>query len=310
MDLPLISVVLATCNGAQYLPVQLESIFAQTYPNIELVAVDDASTDDSYALLQRWAEKHSNMRVYRNAENIGYIKNFERACSLAKGDYIALCDQDDYWLPQKLERLYATIGNYSMVHCDSAICNENLQPTGKHASDCGQLMPITNCLQQAVVCRVYGHASLFLRSLLQRATPFPESLPHDWWLCFVASLNCGITYLPETLVHYRQHAHNAVGAVGERSRHSGHRTALHRKWSEVKAIRSRMNLFYKACPDTMVQEKKVLKSLADSYAGFSPYHNLKRVQLFIKNRTQLLAVKKGTSLRKYIFCLKMFYRIR
>ncbi|RPD50821.1 glycosyltransferase family 2 protein [Paracnuella aquatica] len=310
LDPSLISVVLAACNGARYLAVQLDSVFAQTYPNIEVIAVDDASTDDSYRILQQYAQRHPNMRVYRNEENLGYIKNFERACSLAQGSFIALCDQDDYWVPQKLERLAANIGKHPMIYCDSAICNEDLQPTGVRASDRAEMIDITNCLQQAVVCRVYGHASLFVRQLLQQAAPFPPALPHDWWLCFVAANHGGIAYLPEVLVHYRQHDNNAVGAIGERSRHSGHRTALHRKWSEVKAIRCRMNLFYKTCPDTLVQEKGVLKNLAESYGSFSLWHNLKRVQVFMNNQSQLLAVKKGNGLRKYIFCLKMFYRIR
>jgi glycosyltransferase involved in cell wall biosynthesis len=310
LDQPLISVVLAACNGDRYLAVQLDSIFAQTYPNIELVAVDDASSDTTYDILQQYAQRHPNMRVYRNEENLGYIKNFERACSLAQGAFIALCDQDDYWVPQKLERLAAAIGNHPMIYCNSAICNENLQPTGTLASDRAVLMPVTNCLQQAVVCRVYGHASLFVRELLQQAVPFPPVLPHDWWLSFIAACNGGISFLPEIGVHYRQHSRNAVGAIGERRRHGGHRTALHRKWSEVKAIRCRMNLFYKACPDTLVQEKGVLKNLAESYGSFSVRHNLKRVQVFMNNQSQLLAVKKGNDLRKYVFCLKMFYRIR
>lgn len=310
LDQPLISVVLAACNGERYLAVQLDSIFAQTYPNIELVAVDDASSDGTYAILQQYAARHPNMRVARNQVNLGYIKNFERACSLATGAYIALCDQDDYWLPQKLERLAATIGSFPMIYCDSAICDEDLQPARIRASDRAVLMNITNCVQQAVVCRVYGHASLFVRQLLQQAVPFPAALPHDWWLCFIAASQGGIAYLPETLVHYRQHSRNAVGAIGERSRRRGHPSVFHRKQAEVRYIRQRMQLFYDACPKAQTWEKEVLHQLAASYSSFSLRCNLQRVLLFFKHQQHLLAVKKGPLLRKYVFCLKMFYRIR
>jgi glycosyltransferase involved in cell wall biosynthesis len=310
LDQPLISVVLAACNGERYLAVQLDSVFAQTYPNIELVAVDDASTDGTYSILQQYAQRHPNMRVYRNDVNVGYIKNFERACSLARGIYIALCDQDDYWLPQKLEELAAAIGPHPMIYCDSAICDKSLQPTGVLASDRAALIPITNCVQQAVVCRVYGHASLFVRQLLQQAAPFPTVLPHDWWLCFVASCHGGIAYLPQTLVHYRQHARNAVGAIGERSRHRGHPSVFHRKQAEVRYIRQRMQLFYEACPPVHAWEKGVLQQLANSYSSFAMRRNMQRTLLFFKYHAHLLAVKKGSMLRKYVFCLKMFFRIR
>src|SRR3712207_2934774 len=92
---PLVSIILATYNGASFLTEQLDSLFQQTYPFYEVVAVDDQSTDETFAILQDFALRHPTMRVYQNKKNLGFIKNFEHACSLAQGALIALCDQDD-----------------------------------------------------------------------------------------------------------------------------------------------------------------------------------------------------------------------
>lgn len=308
---PLISVVLATYNGAKFLPQQLDSVLAQTYPALEIVAVDDASTDDTFPILERYAALHTNLRIYRNEQNIGYAKNFERACRLSMGSLIALCDQDDYWLPQKLERLAAAIGSHALVHCNSALCDEALKPIGVLASDRAHFKPINNCLEQAVFCRIYGHASLITRDLMEAAIPFLPRLPHDWWLCFIATFRGGINYLPETLVYYRQHAQNTIGAVGGRSRKEGLAGPnVQSKEQQLTDIRARVAAFYKLCPDHLIAEKNVLKDLVKSYSSFSLPNNFLRMILFFRYRSTFLAVKKRNALRKWLFCVKMFWTIK
>ena len=103
--MPVISIVMATYNGGLYLEQQMESIVVQTYPNIEIIIVDDCSTDNTIEILQMFQQKYSNIKLFNNAANLGYIKNFEKGCSLASGEYIALCDQDDYWHPDKLKKM-------------------------------------------------------------------------------------------------------------------------------------------------------------------------------------------------------------
>ncbi len=76
------------------------------------------------------------------------------------------------------------------------------------------------------------------------------------------------------------------------------------------AIRKRMNLFYQQCPDHLVKEKKVLYKLDKSYQNYSLYNNLLRMVTFFQNNRLLLATKKRSLLRKYLFCLKMFAIIK
>jgi glycosyltransferase involved in cell wall biosynthesis len=308
---PLISVVLATFNGARFLAIQLDSVFEQTYPNIEVVAVDDCSTDDTFFILEQYAQRHPNMKIARNPQNLGFAKNFERACSLATGTLIALCDQDDIWLPQKLEQLQAAMGKSALIHCNSALCNENGELIGVLASDRAVFKPINNCLEQAVFCRIYGHASLITRPLMEKAIPFLPRLPHDWWLCFIATFSGGIQYLPETLVYYRQHSQNTIGAVGGKSRKTGLAGPNKKnKEQELTDIRNRMAAFYAIGPESLAYEKGVLKALNKSYESFSLTNNFRRMVLFLRLRHTLLSVKKRSDLRKFLFCIKMFWTIK
>ena len=101
---PLVSIAMCTYNGAAYLVQQLDTLVAQTYKNIEVVVVDDQSADDSYTILQGYASRYPQFKVYQNERNLGFVKNFERAVTLCTGKLIALCDQDDIWHPQKIEK--------------------------------------------------------------------------------------------------------------------------------------------------------------------------------------------------------------
>lgn len=309
-EYPLVSVVMATYNGEAFLQKQLESVFQQTYPNIEIIAVDDGSTDATLSILKAHAKQHARMKLFCNEANLGYIKNFEKGCALATGAFIALCDQDDYWHPDKIKHMVQAIGTSPMVYCNSLLCDENLNSTGVYISDRAVLNPIVNCLQQAVFCRIYGHASLFTKELYQKAAPFLSVIPHDWWLCYIASLNGGINYLDEPLVYYRQHASNLYGAVGGKRRKKSKEEDLKKKRLEIINIRTRINAFTDACPAGFVKEKKVLQALAKSYSSFSLPNNVMRVYLFLRHYKLLLAVKKRSLLRKYLFCLKMFVMIK
>src|SRR5688572_15202828 len=102
---PSVSVVLCTYNGAAYLEQQIASILAQTYPIAELLIFDDASTDNTVAIARQVTASYAQARIVVNKTNLGYNANFSQGLQAAKSEVIAISDQDDYWLPQKLERL-------------------------------------------------------------------------------------------------------------------------------------------------------------------------------------------------------------
>src|SRR5262245_40553133 len=100
------SIVLCTCDGEAYLEAQLATLRSQAGV-AEIVVVDDASTDRTWAMLVRHACEDSRFRLHRNAERRGVTANFEQAILRARSPWVALADQDDVWEPDKLVRLRA-----------------------------------------------------------------------------------------------------------------------------------------------------------------------------------------------------------
>lgn len=306
----LVSIVLTTYNGEKYLAEQLVSLFKQTYSNIEIIAVDDVSSDKTVQILTDYSKTHDNLKVFVNKVNLGFIKNFEKGCTLSSGHLIALCDQDDYWMPEKIEKMVNSIGDHAIVYCDSVVSDQNLKSTGVKISELVNFRDWNNCLQLAVFCRIYAHAMLFKRALFEKAYPFLEVIPPDWWLPYMSTFNGGMKYLPEALVLYRQHAENVSGVIGSKRKKQPKGVRKERAKSNLQKIRTRMKEFYNRCAGEMVAEKKVLKALSDSYENFSLTNNFVRMILFLRYRNTFLAVKKHSSLHRLLFCFKMFVKIK
>ena len=93
----MISVVMCTYNGAKFIKEQVDSILQQTEADFELVVCDDCSNDGTWEILQEYASGHDDIRIFRNEQNLGFLKNYEKALGLASGEYIALSDKDDIW---------------------------------------------------------------------------------------------------------------------------------------------------------------------------------------------------------------------
>lgn len=306
---PLISVVMATYNGSRFLQYQLETVINQSYQNIEIIIVDDCSTDDTVSLIETFISKDNRVKLFQNTTNLGYIKNFEKGCSLAKGEFIALCDQDDAWHKDKISTSFEAIDNYPMIYCDSVLCDEKLNPIGVKISDRVNCRDFDNPLQQAIFCRIYGHATLIRKDFIEKVIPFLAVIPHDWWLCYLATFNGGIKYLDQPLASYRQHSDNIFGAAGGKSKKHNKLDKKEKRNQENERIRTRIVAFYNVCPNELIREKRILKDLAESYQSFSFKNNFKRMKLFFSHHKILLASKRRSLIRQWLFCLKMFVKI-
>ena len=206
------SIVMATYNGAKYLVEQLDSIFAQTLVPDEIIIVDDCSIDNTWQVLSEYARRCPQIKLYRNDANLGVVKTFEVALSLCTGEFIALADQDDYWLPNKLELLMANIGSNWLIHSDAYIADENLNVISESYS---QLKPYHDNSLAMYLLRnnVTGCTVLIHRDLLKLALPFPPNvIMHDHYLALCAKYYAKLSYLSLPLLKYRQHAQNVVGS--------------------------------------------------------------------------------------------------
>lgn len=311
MNMPnFVSIVLGTYNGETFLEEQLHSLLAQTYPHLEIIAIDDGSTDGTIRILHDFAARDPRIKIILNEKNLGFIRNFEKGCALSSGKWISLCDQDDYWYPDKVEKMVNAIGDHPMIYCDSELCDQDLKPNGQRISDLVHYQPFDDCRQLCVFSRMYGHATLITRDLFEKSRPFREEIPHDGWMAFHATLYGGVAYLPEVLVKYRQHAANIYGVVGRKRKKTDQADRSEKKKKELHRVRVRIGAYYEVCPDYLVPQKDLLRRLVRSYRNFSPLNDIRRVYLFFANYKLLLAVKNYSIGRKYLFCLKMLVKIK
>ncbi|SDD73293.1 Glycosyltransferase involved in cell wall bisynthesis [Dyadobacter soli] len=205
---PLISIALCTYNGSAFLREQLDSVLGQRYTHWELVVVDDCSTDSTRAILEAYAGSDARISLHYNPQNLGYNKNFEKALGFCQSELIAICDQDDIWHPEKLEKQVRLIGNHTLVYHDSEFVNAEGQSMNRRISDklrfyrggAPEVFLFLNC--------VSGHSILMKKSVLQKSLPFPADFHYDQWLAFNAACMGTIDFLPEALVQYRQHSSN------------------------------------------------------------------------------------------------------
>jgi hypothetical protein len=219
---PLVSIALCTYNGERFLPQQLDSLLSQTHANLEIVASDDGSTDATPSLLERYAQADRRIRVVANAENLGFAGNFARALSLCRGDYIAPCDQDDVWLPEKISALLAAIGERALAYCDSTLVNEEGAAAGLRMSQVIPMLSTDDPAPFAFGNCVSGHAMLFRKDLLARGLPTPPAFFYDWWIAAVAAAAGGVVFCDRSLVMYRQHGGNITsGRLAEMVQEAG-----------------------------------------------------------------------------------------
>jgi glycosyltransferase involved in cell wall biosynthesis len=204
-DKILVSIALCTFNGDAFLKEQLDSIVNQSYPEIELIVVDDCSSDDTLNILKEYSAKYSFIKLFINPQNLGYIRNFEKAMSLCNGDFIALSDQDDIWDLNKIEKQVKAIGNNLLIYHDSEFVDQNGESLSLYMSDIMNLYRgdqpevflFFNCIS--------GHSVLMKKELRDELLPFPEAYFHDWWMGYVATNLGSIDFIEESLVKYRQH---------------------------------------------------------------------------------------------------------
>ncbi len=225
---PTVSVAIATYNGAPYIREQLASIVAQTECPAEIVLVDDGSTDETLRVLQEFAAEASvPVRIYKNEKNLGTAKSFEKAISLCTGDFIALSDQDDVWVPEKIATLLAAVKSQSLdgIFSDALLVDQHLNPLTPQNLRDRTLFINSNftppmrrdfhagrsldCLLRYNV--VTGATLMFHRRWVPLILPIGLGWNHDYWIALLISARGKLDFSDKPLIYYRQHPHNQIG---------------------------------------------------------------------------------------------------
>ena len=218
-----ISIAMGTYNGAPYLAEQLESLLNQQLAPFELVVGDDSSTDDTLAILNEFSTRAPfPVHVTSNSKQLGYGENFLQAASRCTGDWVAFCDQDDFWLRSKLTRCAEAIASgpadLGLVVHSAILGDRDLAQIGRLDTPAAGLYPRLT-LPPDWVCQ--GFRQVIRRSLLidlpfdDRSMAwhaYPDA--HDTWACLIASVTGPVLVLDDPLVIYRRHGGNATEGDG------------------------------------------------------------------------------------------------
>jgi glycosyltransferase involved in cell wall biosynthesis len=304
---PLVSIALCTYNGTKYLRLLLDSLISQTYKNIEIIIVDDCSADNTYNILKEYESEYNNIHIYQNEYNLGFVKNFEKAISYCKGEYIALCDQDDIWLPQKIELQVNSIGNNLLIYHDSELVDNTGITLHKKMSDMfnfykgdqPEVFLLFNC--------VSGHSMMIKRELIVYALPIKDALYHDWWLAYVATNHGSITYIPECLVKYRQHESSDTDLLGIKSK----KKDKYRQMTLAQLI-NRDIRWLKQCVEYPGNKNAAfIKEFYRLYIGrINSYMAFGLVSFMLKNKKLLFYIDKGSKKSATNYILKMAWGLK
>jgi len=219
-----VDILLATYNGEKHLAELLDSLLNQTFQDFRILIADDASTDGTRKVLQKYRDDHPDKILYMAyPDNVGVIGNFSRLGDLSDAPYVMFSDQDDVWFPNKIA---ATLDNMKKaeveygadiplcVHSDIVVVDEDLKILAPSFRRHVPIDPTRIKLQQALMGTPnMGCASMINRKMLQLAFPIPlEAAMHDFWMALVGSAFGKVIPFDDKLLYYRHHGGNFCGA--------------------------------------------------------------------------------------------------
>lgn len=212
-----ISIALCTYNGERFLQEQLDSLAAQTRLPDEVVVGDDGSTDGTMEILERWAETVPfPVRIQKNENSLKAAGNFYATIERCTGDLIFLCDQDDVWLPEKLEKMtdiFARRPEVGLMYCQADTIDQNGQPLGVSRSKISRAhIMVSGWPLISPFCVRHnnppGCCAAIRTSCVLLILPFNRNFPHDMFFYLRLPAVSEIVTLPEPLIRYRFHGNN------------------------------------------------------------------------------------------------------
>lgn len=225
----MINILLATYNGEKYIRTQLDSILDQSYTDFRILIRDDGSTDGTASIVKEYAEKHDNIEVLTNSESCGgAAANFFTLMNNASSDYVMFCDQDDFWLPNKvavsMEAMEEAEKKYGhdvpiLVYTDYKPVDEVLNSIEMDKSS-NMVYKHYDQVNRLLIQNYITGCTMMINKKLNSIAAVEyskEILMHDWWVALCASAMGHIVYRDEITMLYRQHQSQSVGAINVKS---------------------------------------------------------------------------------------------
>ena len=219
-----VDILLSTYNGEAFLESQFDSITSQSFADWHLIIRDDGSTDATAEMIRRFQASNPDRVsiIETHGENLGVIKSFDTLMHNSSADYVMFCDQDDVWLPPKIEQTLSAIQDAEtahgrqmplLAHGDLTIVNEQSRPIAQSMWKYQHLGGQSHKTLQRLLVQnhVAGCTVMINRALCDKVSIPEEAVMHDWYLAIAAVAMGRIVAIPKPLILYRQHASNAVG---------------------------------------------------------------------------------------------------
>ena len=211
-----ISVCIASYNGEKYIKEQVTSILSQLEQDDEIIISDDSSTDKTIQVIE--SINDSRIVLLKHQTFHSHVYNFENALKYAKGEYLFLSDQDDVWVPHKLETMLNLLESYDLVLSDAVMVDETMQ-------ELNESFFRFNHSSKGIIKNLYKNSYLgccmgFNRHILNIALPFPKDINmHDWWIGLIGEIYGDVCFSDEKLVKYRRHE-DALTPIDRKSSNS------------------------------------------------------------------------------------------
>ena len=221
-----VDILLSTCNGEKFLSAQIDSLLYQTYSDWRLIIRDDLSSDGTMSLINKYKSKYPDKIYVQDNQSVkkSVIGSFESLLEASTARYVAFCDQDDVWTPDKLllqvekmRQLEAIHGDSMpmLVHTDLSVVDDQLELINESFWKYQHLNPdkMSSLPRLLVQNCVTGCTVLINRPLIALALPFPDGvIMHDWWMALIAASEGIVCDMKTSTVKYRQHDNNDTGA--------------------------------------------------------------------------------------------------
>ncbi|MBR4553208.1 MAG: glycosyltransferase [Bacteroidaceae bacterium] len=234
----MISVCIATYYGEKYIHEQIASILSQLSPEDEVVISDDHSTDETILQLHKINDKRIRIVEHETLREAKFVidhstANFVNAMRHAHGDIIFLSDQDDVWLPGKVQKMKQALETYDLVKSDCSVTDANLNIISPSYCALHPFKP--SILSQFIRPTFTGSCMAFKRKVYEKALPFPKhGVAHDLWLGFVALKFFKVGFINEPLMLYRRH--NATVTESAKGEGTSLLFKLHYRFYVAKAL--------------------------------------------------------------------------
>jgi glycosyltransferase involved in cell wall biosynthesis len=288
-----LSVSMITFQGATYLKAQMDSILGQSLPVQEIIVCDDGSTDGTREILAAYAADYPQIQLHFNEKNLGTVANMQQCLRLTTGDIIFLADQDDVWMPNKVERTLAFFEQNQAaeaIFSDAEIIDE--------AGETQYGITLWNIIGfpygevelgdfERRVDNVVTGAGLAMKrdaALLEMDIPVLPGLLHDGWIGLYFAAKYTLMANPEKLFQYRSHANQQVGGkIAERAQLHDFNLALYDGvpvMKDFKTWKASMKRLYTNL-DLPYMQKEIIQDQIDLYAEYGKTYFQLRASLFL-----------------------------